>query len=210
MNATQILDRAEVPLVLATQKAKARKSKNGWCNLIVFRLSCCCGLRASELCGLEMGDLMLTGSRPCIRVRKEITKGIEAKRKGRIVPLWWDSGTLADLTEWHTMRLGQTTDRHAPFICRQRCDVGGEPLTRRKAARRWATVMKILGPVRQKQLHIHCGRHSFISHALFAGRSLVEVRDAAGHRSINTTSIYLHLIEREGVGDIFADSASAK
>jgi site-specific recombinase XerD len=40
--------------------------------------------------------------------------------------------------------------------------------------------------------------------SLAAGRSLVEVRNAMGHSDVSTTSIYLYLVEREGVKDIFA------
>jgi len=54
-------------------------------------------------------------------------------------------------------------------------------------------------------LTIHHGRHTFISHALAGGRTLAEVRDAAGHSSVLVTSAYLHVaVEDEGtVGDLF-------
>jgi integrase len=56
-----------------------------------------------------------------------------------------------------------------------------------------------------RHVTIHDGRHTFASHALAGGRSLVEVRDALGHRSIATTSLYLHLVEEdEAVGNLFA------
>jgi integrase len=42
-------------------------------------------------------------------------------------------------------------------------------------------------------LTIHHGRHTFISHALAGGRSLAEVRVAAGHSNLVTTSAYLHI-----------------
>jgi site-specific recombinase XerD len=45
-----------------------------------------------------------------------------------------------------------------------------------------------------KHLTIQCGRHSFCSHALAGGRSLVEVKEAAGHANIATSSIYLHVL----------------
>ncbi len=54
-------------------------------------------------------------------------------------------------------------------------------------------------------LTIHDGRHSFVSHALRAGRSLAEVRDAAGHANVATTSLYTHVaVEDDGeIGNIF-------
>ncbi len=49
------------------------------------------------------------------------------------------------------------------------------------------------------------GHHSFVSHALAGGRSLAEVRDAAGHANIATTSVYLHIATDDGdePGDLF-------
>ncbi len=42
---------------------------------------------------------------------------------------------------------------------------------------------RILGTERQREITIHTGRHSFVSHALAGpnARSLAEVRDAVGH-----------------------------
>ena len=50
-----------------------------------------------------------------------------------------------------------------------------------------------------------------ISHALAGGRSLAEVRDAAGHSSINTTSVYTHVATDDDgeVGDLFEFAAIA-
>ena len=64
--------------------------------------------------------------------------------------------------------------------------------------------MSYLGPVRRRQLSIHCGRASFISHSLRAGRSVAEVMHAAGHTNPATTAAYMHALEREGVPDVFA------
>ena len=51
---------------------------------------------------------------------------------------------------------------------------------------------------------IHHGRHTFISHALAGGRTLAEVRDAAGHSNVSITSGYLHVaVEDEAVGRLF-------
>jgi hypothetical protein len=49
------------------------------------------------------------------------------------------------------------------------------------------------------------GRHAFISHALAGGRSLAEVRAAAGHATLLTTSVYLRVaVDDEGeVGGLF-------
>lgn len=54
---TKILTRRELAAVLCDLKAKAVRSKNARLNLIVFRLACCCGLRASEIANLQMADV---------------------------------------------------------------------------------------------------------------------------------------------------------
>ena len=62
----------------------------------------------------------------------------------------------------------------------------------------------MLGADRIATLTIHHGRHTFISHALAGGRTLAEVRDAAGHANVSITSAYLHVaVEYEGVGELF-------
>ncbi len=64
----------------------------------------------------------------------------------------------------------------------------------------------MLGPNRLATLTIHHGRHTFLSHALAGGRTLAEVRDAAGHSNITITSGYLHVAvdDDEALGNLFA------
>ena len=70
---------------------------------------------------------------------------------------------------------------------------------------RFRTACKVLGVERLQALTIHHGRHTFISHALAGGRTLADVRDAAGHANVTVTSGYLHVAVDEGVvGKLFA------
>ena len=65
--------------------------------------------------------------------------------------------------------------------------------------------LQALGRERLTSFTIHHGRHTFISHALAGGRTLAEVRDAAGHANVIVTSGYLHVaVESEAVGRLFA------
>ena len=150
---------------------------------MICRLACCCGLRASEISALQLGDVRLESSRSHLRLRVGTTKGGKARR----VPLWWDAGTLADLTAWKTERLRCGATDSGPFVASPRtgCRV---PLTRHNLRRRFRTACKALGLERLRMLTIHHGRHTFISHALAGGRSLAEVRDAAGHCNVSITS----------------------
>ena len=102
VDATKILSRSEIGAVLADVKrrGKRRSSVNTRQNLVIFRLATCCGLRASELCGLKINHVVTGVRRPYLNVPKAIAKG----RKARRVPLWWDAGTLADLESWKAER----------------------------------------------------------------------------------------------------------
>ena len=193
---TKILTRSELLAVLADLKRKAPRSKNTRLNLVIFRLACCCGLRASEIAQLRAGDVRADTRRPHIRIRRGASKG----GKPRIVPLWWDQGTLEDLAAWE---LGKRPDE--PFVASLRPGRdAGAIFSRHTLRKRFRTACKVLGPERLETLTIHHGRHTFISHALARGRTLAEVRDAAGHANVSITSGYLHVaVEDEEVGRLF-------
>jgi integrase/recombinase XerD len=206
VDATKILTRREFTTVLADLKRKAPRSKNTLLNLIIFRLASCCGLRASEIAQLWVADVRTESSRPHIRIRRGAAKG----GRSRVVPLWWDAGTLSDLTEWKTSRLGQdSTDSSEPLVASSRPGRdSAAPLSRHTLRKRFRTACKVLGPERLESLTIHHGRHTFISHCLAGGRTLAEVRDAAGHANVSITSGYLHVaVEDEAVGHVFGDGS---
>ncbi len=204
----KILQRSEVRDVIADLKRK-RRSVNTRQNLIIFRLATCCGLRVSEIVGLKIANIRLGGHRPYIEVPSAIAK----RKKARKVPLWWDAATLADVDQWKQERTNQGAGSGSPFVCSQAAGTNsrsgspsfGKPLTDRNAQTRFKTAIHCLGRDRIKMLSIHCGRHSFVSHALAGGRTLAEIRDAAGHANVSTTSIYLHTVRNddETVGNLF-------
>ena len=88
LDASCILTRHELATVLADLKAKAGRLTNAMRNLVIFRLAYCCGLRVSEIVGLQIDDVVLDTPRPHLRLRAATTKGKRARR----VPLWWDAG----------------------------------------------------------------------------------------------------------------------
>lgn len=198
INRNKVLTKSEILAVLADLKRKARRSINTRMNLILFRLATCCGLRASELTRITLDDVRVGNTSPSIRVPKHIGKG----RKGRIVPLTFDQGTLDDLRAWKQFRIEQGSDL---FICCQSKGSVGNQIDRRNARKRFKACCKVLGRERRAEVTIHHGRHSFISHALHAGRSIVEVQSAVGHSSLGTTSLYAHLVGDDdgAVGNLF-------
>jgi integrase len=197
---TKILSRRELAAVLAHLRRKAPRSKNTRLNLVIFRLAACCGLRASETARLQMADVRTELPRPHLRIRSSAAKG----GRPRMVPLWWDAGTLDDLAAWRSDRLARGARDSEPFLCSWREGRGRVVFSRHTLRKRFRTACKVLGPARLKQLTIHHGRHTFISHALAGGRTLAEVRDAAGHSNVSITSGYLHVaVEEEGLGRLF-------
>ncbi|MBX7166854.1 MAG: site-specific integrase [Pirellulales bacterium] len=202
LDSMKVLTRSEITAVLTDLARKAKRSPNARMNRVVFRLAACVGLRVSEIAGLRLVDVCTTGSRPHVVVRAETAKRMRPRR----VPLWWDAGTLADLTAWKETRRRDGAQARDPFLCCQKSGRYGAPLARHTLRRRFLTACKCLGRERLGTLTIHCGRHTFISHALAGGRTLAEVRAAAGHSSIVTTSLYLHVaVEDEGdLGELFA------
>ncbi len=199
MERTEILTREEVTRVFKSLSRLSKRSASAKQNLVIFTAVTGCGLRVSELCGLNIGDMVTSGARPCIYVRKEIAKGTKA----RVIPLDWDAGTLTRLCAWKQQRLADGAKPNDPFIVCQRHPRRGSRMNRFRAWQRFRTCLKELGPERLSQLSIHSGRHTFCSHALMAGRTLVEVRDAAGHSSISTTNIYLHCLENTQAKDLY-------
>ena len=58
LDPTRILSRRELATVLADVKRSAPRSANARRNLIVVRVACCCGLRVSEIAGLQLDDVV--------------------------------------------------------------------------------------------------------------------------------------------------------
>lgn len=207
---TRILSRAEIATVVHELQRK-RRSPNTRQNMVVFRLATFCGLRVGEITKLRMSDVRIAGDRPHLRIPAGISKsrrGKKRQRVGRKVPLWWDAGTMGVLAEWKMERMQTGATDDSPFVCSQARSTFGKRLSVRNAQHRFKTVLGVLGSERQSELSIHCGRHSFCSHALAGGRTLVEVRDAAGHANVSTTSGYLHAVDNETEkGDLFAWAA---
>lgn len=197
---SRILTKAEVELVVDDLSIKAYRSINSRMNLVIFKLAIGCGLRASEIAGITLGNVKVGIQKPYIHVPKKIGKGGKARR----VPLWWDKGTLRDIREWKDIREEQGAEASDPFVCTLAENAQGNQIHRNGIRNRFIRACTVLGP--DRDVTVHDGRHTFVSHMLASGRSLAEVRDAAGHSSIATTSIYTHIAtEDEGeVTEVYA------
>lgn len=132
---------------------------------------------------LRGAEVVVDLARPHIRVRAGAAKG----NRPRVVPLWWDEGTLRDLAAWKSERIGQGAKPDEPFVGCQNYGRFGTPLLRYTLRKRFRTACRVLDAKRIDRTP------TCISHALAGGRTLAQVRDAAGHANVSVSSRYLHV-----------------
>lgn len=146
----------------------------------MFELLYGCGLRVSELVGLDLDDVDLTSGE--VRV---YGKG----RKERIVPL----GRIAidAVRAWLPVRTQfiatvPNADVRALFVGSRGGRIAATVIRQALAS---AAIERGI----QSHVHPHRLRHSFASHVLQSSRDLRAVQELMGHASIASTQVYTHL-----------------
>jgi integrase/recombinase XerC len=134
-----------------------------------------CGLRVSELVGLDWRDVDVENE--CVRV---FGKG----RKERIVPI--GEIALERLRRWKEHVAAEKITSDAVFVNRR-----GGRLTTRSVARFLARYGLAAGTSRR--VHPHALRHSFATHLLEQGADLRAIQEMLGHASLSTTQRYTHV-----------------
>ncbi|HEX3905510.1 MAG TPA: tyrosine recombinase XerC [Polyangia bacterium] len=140
------------------------------------------GLRVSEACHLDVGDLEADGAGAMVRVRQG--KG----RKDRIVPLGSKARQAYDAyLARRADRLGRTpaTDAHALFLGVRGRRLGPRAVRRLLGRRALASGTPRVSP--------HALRHSFATHLLGEGADLRAIQEMLGHSSLRTTQRYAHV-----------------
>lgn len=138
---------------------------------VMFSLMYGCGLRVSEIIGLDWQDY-----RPKERVLVILGKG----NKERIVPVArWLEPLLAS---WRV----QTGGTGPLFVNRQkkRLSARGVQFRMQQHADKIGMGMNV---------HPHMLRHSFATHLLDGGADIRTVQELLGHSSLSTTQIYTHV-----------------
>lgn len=144
----------------------------------MIQLGLSAGLRQGELLGLEWQDLSL--DKGFLIVRQSIFRGHIGSPKSnhsRIVPL------NQEVVE----ALQGLRHDHGPFVF---CSASGAPLTDNECKHPLRRACKLAGI---RQIGWHCLRHTFASHLVQAGVSILEVQEYLGHSDIRVTMRYAHL-----------------
>jgi integrase/recombinase XerC len=133
-----------------------------------------CGIRVSELTGMNVGDLDLEGG-----LARVLGKG----GKERLVPV----GTCARRALAAYLQERGAPDAAAPLILNAR----GGRLTRRSVARLVEAHMLLIATMRK--VSPHTLRHTFATHLLEGGADLRAIQELLGHASLSTTQKYTHV-----------------
>lgn len=146
-----------------------------------------CGLRVSELCGLDLRDCLLAD---------EVLRVFGKGSKERIVPIMGTAAaTLASYLESARPELVRPAKSGGAVFLNQR----GGRISRQSAhsiVERYGRYAGIEG------LHPHTLRHSFATHMLEGGADLRIVQEILGHADISTTQLYTHL-DRTHIRDTY-------
>lgn len=166
--------------------------------LFVMHFLHCTGARRSELASARMGSI--TVNHRGLWFWNVLGKG----KKVRKVPITSECQKV--IRRWRSFRgFGPvpSPDEDAPLVCGIRGaspETMGEPITDKSLYMIVRNVCEAAAARTDREdladnlrrASIHWVRHTFATGSLKAGVSLLSVRDALGHGSIDTTSIYAH------------------
>ena len=162
--------------------ARQRSSRDWAMILLAYRH----GMRASEVCGLEMRDLVLRNGSITIRRLKGSLTTVQPLYQHRGMPLLDE---VAALRAW-------LKDRHqdgSPFVFTSQ---KGGRLHRAQFFRMFQAIAKAAGLSAEKR-HPHCLKHALGSHLVAGNVNLALVKQALGHRSISSTLAYVGTTDRQ-------------
>jgi integrase/recombinase XerC len=142
----------------------------------MFELLYGCGIRLSELTGLELKDI-LAGDE--VRV---IGKG----NKERRLPLGRQAKIAVKLWLAERDKLLPSAEQQALFLSKRKTRISNRQVQNRLD--HWAKKQTLY-----QQISPHTLRHSFATHVLESSNDLRGVQELLGHANLSTTQIYTHL-----------------
>jgi integrase/recombinase XerD len=166
------------PKVLASGRVDARPQAAFHRDKAILEVLYGCGLRVSELCGLDRRDVMLGD---------EMVRVMGKGSKERVVPILGTAkrALAAYLQDWRPVLANASRSGDAVFLNER-----GGRITRQAVHRmveRYGAIVGIKG------LHPHTLRHTYATHMLEGGMDLRYVQELLGHASISTTQLYTHI-----------------
>jgi integrase/recombinase XerD len=190
----QLIDYLTRPELHALLDAPDRHTASGVRDRAMLHLAYACGLRVSELTGLQLSNV----SRPAMDTIHVLGKG----RRERMLPLWKE--TQAVLKDW--LRIRPPGKAETVFLNNR-----GESMSRHGFAQRLAihiaTAQRSAPTLAQKKVTPHVLRHTCAIHTLEATGDIRRVALWLGHSSVLSTEIYLRVDPMEKLDILDAGNA---
>jgi len=179
----KVLNQEEMSRLLAVDLSERRYPLR---DRAILELLYSCGLRATELCILQLAKVNLEE-----RHLRVVGKG----NKTRLVPIGLPAcAAIEDYIKHERSHFTAATKRGVAAEARPELFPSqrrGKTLTN---VRIWQLVKELAALAGfEKEIYPHLFRHSFATHLLQNGCDLRVIQELLGHESISTTEIYLHL-----------------
>jgi len=158
-------------------KAARKRSVRDWAMILLAYRH---GLRASEVCGIKLADLDLKAGSISIKRLKGSLHTVQPLYQHRGQPLLDET---AAVRAWLRKREADGSDY---LFTSQK----GGKLSRIQFFRNFQMVAAVAGLSAEKR-HPHVLKHSLASHLVAGNANLALIRQALGHRSINSTLAYI-------------------
>jgi site-specific recombinase XerD len=160
-------------------------SRNTVRDLCIITLFLNCGLRLSELCSINIGN-----------IREEILTIIGKGNKERKIPL--NSACVKTINEYLPVRakalegykISDDTKR-ALFITERRSRI------KRRTVQDLVEKYIALAGLKDKHYTTHKLRHTAASLMYQNGADIISLQQILGHENVNTTQIYVHVIDEQ-------------
>jgi integrase/recombinase XerD len=162
----------------ATQKSFDTNTLYGIRNYVIYSLMLGCGLRVGEVCYMRMEHLFLEEG--------YVNVPPEGKTGQRLVPI--DSRVVSLLKTWLRKRATMFGSSKSPWVF---CARGGRQLNHLAIDKAFRKVQPDKGA--GERITPHTLRHSFGTYYIDNGGDLARLQTVMGHKSLETTSVYLHL-----------------
>jgi integrase/recombinase XerD len=154
-------------------------------NRLMLALAYDCALRREELCALRTGDV--DPAHLLLRVRAETTK----TKQARVVPY---SPVTADLYAAYLLERRRLSSARGPLFLSESTRNRAAPLS----IWTWSKVIRQLGlDADVPELTTHTFRHLCLTDLARAGWDIHEIARFAGHRSVQSTLLYIHISARD-------------